>query len=104
MHGVNGRRNKIEMLIEATRAFILGVNGESAYARNIGSLQGALDCVSQKCLANSLPLSAAVDGQTRKQHDRYRVPGQALLEALGSLLQGNVTDSEHVVTNNNTVC
>ena len=88
------------MFIEAPRFLILCVHGKSAYTSYIRCLQRTLHRVSQQRLSNALALPVAIDGKPRKQHDGYGMLCQALLHALGSVLQCHLAYGQRVIADN----
>lgn len=97
MERVAGRRGKVELLVVGPRCIILGVDGEGAYAADLGGLQRPKDRVSQQRPADSFLLPVLPDGKASQQHDGNRVARQTFAEALRHAVILDLTDGEAVV-------
>ena len=88
------------MLIKAPRLFVLCMHGESADAGYFRRLQCALHRVSHKRLANALPLPTAINRESGKQHDGYRMLRKTFLQALRGIFRRHLANGQSVIANN----
>lgn len=97
MHWIGRGGNEIELFVKPSRFLVFRVDGEGAYARDVGGLERALHGVFQQSFPNALAVPAAMHGETCEQHDGDRVTRQPFGEAPGRVFTGHLADRQRVI-------
>jgi hypothetical protein len=83
---------KIELLVPASRLFILRVHNERANSRNIGGLRGPQQGIFKKGSSDSGALLGAINCQSGEYHHRDCMPGKPFPRPFARLFQRDRTD------------
>lgn len=81
---IRWRRNESEMLVETAGVFVLGVDGQSADAGDVGGLNCPQHRILEQTGTDSLALQSATDREPGDEHDRHGMAGQALAQSFGA--------------------
>lgn len=87
---------KLPGLIPLPRGLIFGMNQQTTNASDVSRLCGAQQRVPEPRLAQTFSLMIAIHCQPCQDHDRHRMPGQALHDACWSILRINTSDRQTV--------
>ena len=89
MHGIAGRRDEIEALVEGPCLIILGVDGEGPKAGDLGRRERPGERVLQK----TGPDPFSRPGEASQDHQGNRMPGDALAQPFRRILVSYVPNA-----------
>src|SRR5467141_3483202 len=100
MHGIAGRRDEIEALVEGPCLIILGVDGEGPKAGNLGRRERSGNRILQKTGPDPFSRPGAGDREASEDHQGNRMPGDALAQPLRRILVSYVPERQRVEADN----